>query len=63
MRCLARQHAMRGRPVLAPGARFIHESVLAQRSAHPFRTSGQELPWGAAPDLRAECAAMLWQVG
>jgi ubiquinone/menaquinone biosynthesis C-methylase UbiE len=46
--------------VLASGGRFIHESTLAQRIAHPFRTSGRSLPWSTSPDLKAERGALLW---
>ncbi len=46
--------------VLSDGGRFIHESTLAQRLAHPIRTSGRHLPWSAAPGLRAERHALLW---
>jgi ubiquinone/menaquinone biosynthesis C-methylase UbiE len=46
--------------VLSAGGRFIHESPLAQRIAHPFRTSGHPLPWSTSPDLSAERSAVLW---
>lgn len=46
--------------VLCAGGRFIHESTLAQRIAHPVRTSGRGLPWHAAPGLRADRGAVLW---
>ena len=46
--------------VLADGGRFLHESPLAQRLAHPFRTSGRPLPWSDLPDLDAERSAVLW---
>lgn len=46
--------------VLCAGGRFIHESRLAQRIAHPVRTSGLDLPWSVAPELRAERGAVLW---
>ena len=46
--------------VLGSGGLFIHESTLAQRIAHPLRTSGRDLPWSAAPCLRADRSAILW---
>jgi ubiquinone/menaquinone biosynthesis C-methylase UbiE len=46
--------------VLVSGGRFIHESTLAQRIAHPVRTSGRELPWNTLPDLCPERSVLLW---
>ncbi|MES2523397.1 MAG: class I SAM-dependent methyltransferase [Gemmatimonadota bacterium] len=46
--------------VLGRDGCFIHESTLAQRIAHPWRTSGRGLPWEAVPSLRAERDAILW---
>lgn len=46
--------------VLVSGGYFIHESMVAQRIAHPFRTSGQPLPWSTSPELRADRSALLW---
>ncbi|HYW32142.1 MAG TPA: class I SAM-dependent methyltransferase [Gemmatimonas sp.] len=46
--------------VLSRDGQFMHESPLAQRIAHPFRTSGCALPWHAVPSLRAERDAILW---
>ena len=46
--------------VLAPGGRFVHETPLAQRLAHPIRSSGRSLPWSAAPALRAHRHVLLF---
>ena len=46
--------------VLAPGGRFVHETVVSQRLAHPVRSRRGGLPWAAAPQLRPERSAILW---
>lgn len=46
--------------VLAPGGRFVHETVLSQRLAHPVRSRRGGLPWSAAPRLERERTAILW---
>jgi len=46
--------------VLVPGGRFVHETVVSQRLAHPLRSRRSGLPWGAAPQLRPERSALLW---
>jgi ubiquinone/menaquinone biosynthesis C-methylase UbiE len=46
--------------VLAPGGRFVHETVVSQRLAHPVRSRRGTLPWGAAPQLHRERTAVLW---
>jgi hypothetical protein len=45
--------------VLAPGGRFVHETRLSQRLAHPIR-SRTRLPWRAAPRLTRDRTAVLW---
>ncbi|HEX8086720.1 MAG TPA: class I SAM-dependent methyltransferase [Solirubrobacteraceae bacterium] len=46
--------------VLVPGGRFVHETVVSQKLAHPVRSRRGALPWGAAPQLRRERSAVLW---
>ncbi|HEV2999535.1 MAG TPA: class I SAM-dependent methyltransferase [Solirubrobacteraceae bacterium] len=46
--------------VLAPGGRFVHETVVSQRLAHPVRSRRGGLPWSAAPRLERERSAVLW---
>lgn len=46
--------------VLAPGGRFVHETVVSQRLAHPVRSRRGGLPWSAAPRLERERSAILW---
>ena len=46
--------------VLTHDGLFVHESPLAQRIAHPVRTSGRSLPWEAAPELQPHRHALLW---
>lgn len=46
--------------VLAPGGRFVHETVVSQRLAHPVRSRRGGLPWSAAPRLERERTAILW---
>jgi ubiquinone/menaquinone biosynthesis C-methylase UbiE len=45
--------------VLAPGGRFVHETRLSQKLAHPVRSRGR-LPWRAAPRLTRDRSAVLW---
>jgi ubiquinone/menaquinone biosynthesis C-methylase UbiE len=46
--------------VLVRGGLFVHETPLAQLTAHPVRSFGRLLPWGSAPRLRRERSALLW---
>jgi ubiquinone/menaquinone biosynthesis C-methylase UbiE len=46
--------------VLRPGGLFVHETPVAQHLAHPLRSLGRTLPWGAAPTLVRDRAALLW---
>ena len=46
--------------VLAPGGRFVHETIVSQRLAHPVRSRRGGLPWSAAPRLERERTAILW---
>jgi ubiquinone/menaquinone biosynthesis C-methylase UbiE len=46
--------------VLAPGGRFVHETAVSQRLAHPVRSRGGRLPWAAAPRLTRHRTAVLW---
>ncbi|MGH2996365.1 MAG: class I SAM-dependent methyltransferase [Gaiellaceae bacterium] len=46
--------------VLVRGGVFAHETPLAQLAAHPVRSFGRMLPWGAAPRLRRDRTALLW---
>ena len=46
--------------VLRPGGLFVHETPVAQRLAHPIRSFGRTLPWGAVPELVRDRAAVLW---
>ncbi len=46
--------------VLAPGGRLIHETPLAQALAHPLRSRGRVLPWGAVPGLVPERHVLLF---
>ena len=46
--------------VLAPGGRFVHETVVSQRLAHPVRSRRGGLPWQAAPRLTRHRTAVLW---
>lgn len=46
--------------ILEPGGIFVHETLLAQRLAHPRRGAVVELPWGAAPALTISQRAVLW---
>jgi ubiquinone/menaquinone biosynthesis C-methylase UbiE len=48
--------------VLRPRGLFVHETPLAQLLAHPVRSRGRRLPWGAVPHLRRERAAVLWSL-
>ena len=47
--------------VLAEGGAFVHESPLAQRLAHPVRSSGRRLHFDSAMSLTPERSALLWQ--
>ncbi len=46
--------------VLRPGGLFVHETPVAQHLAHPLRSFGRTLPWGAVPALVRDRAALLW---
>lgn len=46
--------------VLDLGGTFIHETPLAQRLAHPMRSTGRALPWGATFDLKPDRSVVLW---
>jgi SAM-dependent methyltransferase len=46
--------------VLRPGGLFVHETPVAQHLAHPVRSFGRRLPWGAQPTLVPERRAVLW---
>ena len=48
--------------VLGDGGLFVHETRVAQRLAHPVRSLGRSLPWGAVPSLVADRSAVLWGV-
>ena len=45
--------------VLGRGGRFVHETRVSQKLAHPVRSRGG-LPWGAAPRLTRDRTALLW---
>lgn len=45
--------------VLDHGGRFVHETPLSQRLAHPVRSRGR-LPWRAEPRLTRDRTAVLW---
>ena len=46
--------------VLRRGGLFVHETPAAQLAAHPVRSFGRLLPWGAAPRLRRHRTAVFW---
>ena len=46
--------------VLVRGGRFVHETVVSQRLAHPVRSRCGGLPWPAAPRLERDRSALLW---
>jgi SAM-dependent methyltransferase len=46
--------------VLCDGGVFVHESPVAQLTAHPLRTRGRSLPWWAAPKLHRIANAGFW---
>lgn len=46
--------------VLCDGGVFVHESPVAQLTAHPLRTRGRSLPWWAAPELHRIANAGFW---
>ena len=46
--------------VLAPGGRFVHETAVSQKLAHPVRSRRGGLPWAASPDLHRDRTAVLW---
>jgi SAM-dependent methyltransferase len=46
--------------VLRPGGLFVHETPVAQHLAHPVRSFGRTLPWGAVPGLVRDRSALLW---
>jgi ubiquinone/menaquinone biosynthesis C-methylase UbiE len=46
--------------VLVPGGRFVHETRVSQRLAHPVRSRRGGLPWNAAPRLTRHRTAVLW---
>ena len=45
--------------VLDHGGRFVHETPLSQKLAHPVRSRGR-LPWRSAPRLTRDRSALLW---
>ena len=45
--------------VLDHGGRFVHETPLSQRLAHPVRSRGR-LPWRTEPRLCRDRTAVLW---
>ncbi|CAA9521977.1 MAG: hypothetical protein AVDCRST_MAG85-2951 [uncultured Solirubrobacteraceae bacterium] len=45
--------------VLDHGGRFVHETPLSQRLAHPVRSRGR-LPWRSEPRLCRDRTAVLW---
>ena len=45
--------------VIDHGGRFVHETRVSQKLAHPVRSRGG-LPWGAAPRLTRDRTALLW---
>jgi SAM-dependent methyltransferase len=56
----ARQALAEVARVLRPGGLFVHETPVAQHLAHPIRSFGRTLPWGAVPELVRDRAAVLW---
>jgi ubiquinone/menaquinone biosynthesis C-methylase UbiE len=46
--------------VLCDGGVFIHESPIAQLTAHPLRTRGRSLPWWAVSELHRVANAGFW---
>ncbi len=46
--------------VLCEGGVFVHESPVAQLTAHPLRTRGRSLPWSATPEFRRVATAGFW---
>ncbi|MEK6276186.1 MAG: class I SAM-dependent methyltransferase [Actinomycetota bacterium] len=46
--------------VLSPGGLFLHETRLAQLSAHPIRSLARRVPWSAAPELQPARSAVFW---
>ena len=56
----ARQALAEVARVLRPGGLFVHETPVAQHLAHPIRSFGRTLPWGAVPELVRNRAAVLW---
>jgi SAM-dependent methyltransferase len=48
--------------VLRTGGLFVHETRVAQALAHPVRSFGRTLPWGAVPSLVRDRGAVLWGV-
>lgn len=46
--------------VLAPCGRFVHETAISQKLAHPVRSRRGGLPWAAAPRLARHRTALLW---
>jgi ubiquinone/menaquinone biosynthesis C-methylase UbiE len=55
------EHALREiARVLCDGGVFVHESPVAQLTAHPLRTRGRSLPWWATPELPRVAIAGFW---
>lgn len=55
------EHALREiARVLCDGGVFVHESPVAQLTAHPLRTRGRSLPWWATPELHRVAIAGFW---
>jgi ubiquinone/menaquinone biosynthesis C-methylase UbiE len=46
--------------VLTPGGLFVHETRLAQLSAHPIRSLARGVPWSTAPQLPLARKALFW---
>ena len=46
--------------VLTPGGLFVHETRLAQLSAHPIRSLTCRVPWVAEPQLQPTRSAVFW---
>jgi SAM-dependent methyltransferase len=46
--------------VLCESGLFVHETRMAQCLAHPVRSFGRALPWGAVPSLVFDRSAVLW---
>jgi ubiquinone/menaquinone biosynthesis C-methylase UbiE len=46
--------------ILVPDGLFVHETRVAQLTAHPIRSLGHRVPWGVAPELMTRRTAGFW---